>query len=106
VINAVHAMEGAGTLTLKTYRNKAEGKAYLEISDTGCGIAKQDLSKIFDPFYTTKAPGEGTGLGLSTAYGLVKENKGDIRVKETSSSGTTFVIEFELYSSDQDQDTE
>ena len=104
VINAVHAMHGDGKLTLSTYRNKFEGKAFLEISDTGCGIAAQDLPKIFDPFYTTKAPGEGTGLGLSTAYGLLKENRGEIRVKETGSSGTTFIIEFELYSSAQDQD--
>lgn len=106
VINAVHAMNGAGRLTLRTYRDKKEGKVFLEIGDTGCGIAAEDLSKIFDPFYTTKAPGQGTGLGLSTAYGLVKENKGDIRVKETSDAGTTFLVEFELYSSTQDLDFE
>ena len=104
VINAVHAMNSSGRLTLRTYRNKGEGKAYLEIADTGCGIASEDLSKIFDPFYTTKAPGQGTGLGLSTAYGLVKENRGDIRVKETSGAGTTFLIEFELYASAQELD--
>ncbi len=104
VINAIHAMEESGHLILRTYRRKEEGKAYLEIRDTGCGIAPQDLSKIFDPFYTTKGPGEGTGLGLSTAYGLVKENKGDIRVKETGRAGTTFLIEFELYNAAHDQD--
>jgi two-component system, NtrC family, sensor kinase len=97
VMNAIHAMKEAGTLILRTYRRKEKDRAYLEICDTGCGIAPQDLTKIFDPFYSTKGPGEGTGLGLSTAYGLVKENKGDIRVKETGSAGTTFIIEFELY---------
>jgi two-component system NtrC family sensor kinase len=97
VMNAIHAMEASGTLILRTYRCKERGRAFLEICDTGCGIASQDLTKIFDPFYTTKGPGEGTGLGLSTAYGLVKENKGDIRVKETGSAGTTFIIDFELY---------
>lgn len=102
VINAVSAMNGHGVLTLRTYRDKVEGKAYLEVIDTGSGIAPENLSKIFDPFYTTKAPGEGTGLGLSTAYGLIKENKGNIRVNETSSEGTTFLLEFELYQASQE----
>lgn len=96
-INAISAMDGTGVLILKTYRDKAAGKAYLEVIDTGCGIDPDNLSKIFDPFYTTKAPGEGTGLGLSTAYGLVKENKGNITVEQTSSEGTTFKLEFDLY---------
>jgi PAS domain S-box-containing protein len=86
VINAISAMDGTGVLILRTYRDKAAARAYLEVIDTGCGIPPENLTKIFDPFYTTKAPGEGTGLGLSTAYGLVKE-----------SQGTTFLLEFELY---------
>lgn len=106
VINAVSEMKGSGVLTLRTYRNKAEGKAYLEVIDTGRGIAPENLSKIFDPFYTTKAPGEGTGLGLSTAYGLIKENKGNISVKETSPKGTAFLLEFELYSASHDLEEE
>jgi len=97
VINAISAMNASGTLTLRTYRNKTDGKAFLEVSDTGCGIAGNDLPKIFDPFFTTKAPGKGTGLGLSTAYGLIKENNGNIRVKTTGPDGTTFLLEFELY---------
>ena len=97
VMNAISSMNGSGSLTLNTYRNKNEKKAYLEIIDTGCGIDAEHLTKIFDPFFTTKAPGEGTGLGLSTAYGLVKENKGNISVKQTGKNGTTFLLEFELY---------
>jgi PAS domain S-box-containing protein len=97
VINAVSAMNQKGLLTLTTSRSKTNGKAYLEVTDTGCGIAPEQLSKIFDPFFTTKPPGEGTGLGLSTAYGLIKENKGDIRVKQTGSDGTTFLLEFDLH---------
>jgi PAS domain S-box-containing protein len=97
VINAVAAMNGKGTLTLKTGLDMPRGKAFLEIADSGTGIPAEHLSKIFDPFYTTKAPGEGTGLGLSTAYGLVKENKGNIKVKETSAKGTTFLLEFEMH---------
>ncbi len=97
VINAVSAMDQKGRLTLTTSRSKTNGKAYLEVTDTGCGIAREQLSKIFDPFFTTKPPGEGTGLGLSTAYGLIKENKGEIRVKQTGSDGTTFLLEFDLH---------
>lgn len=97
VINAVAAMDGEGRLTFRTYRDKSTRKAYLEVSDTGCGISKEDLPKIFDPFFTTKEPGKGTGLGLSTAYGIVKENGGEIHVKQTSSQGTTFLVELPLY---------
>lgn len=97
VINAVAAMNGKGTLTLKTDRDVLRDKAFIEVKDTGTGISAEHLSKIFDPFYTTKAPGEGTGLGLSTAYGLVKENKGNIKVKHTSAKGTTFLLEFDMH---------
>lgn len=105
VMNAVDAMDRKGTLTLRTFRDKPAKKAYLEVCDTGRGIPLENLSSIFDPFFTTKEPGKGTGLGLSTAYGIIKENGGDIRVKETSSRGTTFTVEFPLYqTSDQSDD--
>jgi two-component system, NtrC family, sensor kinase len=97
VMNGVDAMDHAGILTLRTYRDKPARKAYIEVSDTGRGIRKNDLPLIFDPFFTTKAPGKGTGLGLSTAYGIVKENKGRIWVKETSEKGTTFAVELPLF---------
>ena len=96
VMNALDAMNQKGTLTLRTYRDDERKKACLEISDTGSGIPEENLSKIFDPFFTTKALGKGTGLGLSTAYGIVKDNNGDIYVKETGPSGTTFLVELPL----------
>jgi len=99
VMNAVAAMDGNGTLTFRTYRNKAGKQVFLEVSDTGGGIAEEHLSKIFDPFFTTKELGSGTGLGLSTALGNVNENKGKISVKFTGPDGTTFLIEFPLYQS-------
>jgi len=101
VMNAIDAMDRKGTLTFRTYRNKPHKKAYIEVSDTGCGIPEENLSKIFDPFYTTKGPEKGTGLGLSTSYGIVKENGGRISIKETSSKGTTFLIELPLYMPDE-----
>ncbi|NNG01592.1 MAG: PAS domain S-box protein [Desulfobacteraceae bacterium] len=94
VINAIAAMDGDGQLTLCTRPDKQRNKVCLEVSDTGCGIRKEDLTKIFDPFFTTKELGKGTGLGLSTAYGLVKENNGNISVKHTGAGGTTFLLEF------------
>jgi two-component system, NtrC family, sensor kinase len=106
VINAIDAMERKGTLSLRTYCDKgkksgvgkkgAAGFAYIEVSDTGCGIPEENLPRIFDPFFTTKDLGKGTGLGLSTVYGIVHENGGTIWVKETSKKGTTFILEFPL----------
>jgi two-component system, NtrC family, sensor kinase len=106
VINAIDAMERKGALTLRTYCDRgrkrgvgkkgAAGFAYLEVSDTGCGISGENLPRIFDPFFTTKDLGRGTGLGLSTVYGIVQENGGTIWVKETSQAGTTFMLELPL----------
>jgi two-component system, NtrC family, sensor kinase len=97
VLNACAAMNGEGVLTFRTYRNKEKKRAFLEVIDTGYGIPKESLPRIFDPFFTTKEPGKGTGLGLSTSYGIVQEMGGDIRVKETSPKGTTFLVELPLY---------
>jgi len=97
VMNAVAAMENGGTLTLRTYRDKPARKVYLEVVDTGCGIPEENVPRVFDPFFSTKEQGKGTGLGLSTVYGIVKENGGNILVKETSSEGTTFLLELPLY---------
>ncbi len=96
VMNAIDAMNEGGNLTLKTYRNNDRKTACLEVSDTGCGIPEENQSRIFDPFFTTKELGKGTGLGLSTAYGIVKDNKGDIVIKETGPEGTTFLMELPL----------
>ena len=99
VMNAVSSMAGSGRLIFRTYRDKARQKAFLEIKDSGSGISGKHLPRIFDPFFTTKQPGQGTGLGLSTVYGLIKKNKGQIEVKQTSEKGTTFRVELPLYQS-------
>jgi signal transduction histidine kinase len=71
----------------------------LSIQDTGIGIPKEHMSKIFTPFFTTKKMGKGTGLGLAVTYGIVKMHRGDIRVKSNSDpaagpTGTTFTVTF------------
>jgi len=93
IINAFDAMEGSGTLTLRTYRDRKINKVYIEITDTGCGIPPENMSKVFDPFFTTKEVGKGTGLGLSMAYGILEENHGKISIQHTGPEGTTILLE-------------
>ncbi len=66
----------------------------MKIQDTGCGIPTEELSRVFEPFYTTKPRGHGTGLGLSTVYGLVEQHSGFLRVESVVGEGTTFLLYF------------
>jgi signal transduction histidine kinase len=88
--NAVQAIEGRGTITLTTAR---ETRALtVSVEDTGSGIAPDAMSKIFEPFYTTREVGRGTGLGLSIAHGIVERHRGSIRVKSRMPAGTRFDV--------------
>jgi len=69
-----------------------DGSLAVEISDTGVGIAPENVAKIYDPFYTTKGVGQGTGLGLAVTYGIVQEHTGRIGVESVPGHGTTFRI--------------
>lgn len=94
-INAQQAMApDGGTVDIVTSCD--DDKVYISVSDTGPGISEEVASKIFEPFYTTKAAGEGTGLGLSVTYGIIQDHKGDIRVERADSGGARFVIELPL----------
>jgi len=97
IMNAAQAMDLKGNISIRTSRDKPEGKIYIEITDTGCGIAEEDLPHIFDLFFTTKDEGKGTGLGLGTVQGIIEKHGGKIKVKETSPKGTTFLIELPLF---------
>jgi two-component system NtrC family sensor kinase len=92
IVNATQAIgPERGTLTLRT--GIAGETVWIEVADTGAGIAPDSLQKIFDPFFTTKPVGQGTGLGLSLSYGIVKKHRGDISVVSEVGVGSTFRIE-------------
>ncbi len=91
VINAVQAMDESGILTIETCKGP-EGYNQINITDTGAGIKSSDMNHIFDPFYTTKTVGEGTGLGLSLVYGIIRSHGGYIEVNSKLGKGTTFAI--------------
>lgn len=93
IINAGQAMEGDGDLEIETRGDDETGMIRIRIADTGPGIPPNVLPHIFEPFYSTKDEGEGTGLGLSLAYSIVKEHGGMIEAKNRLEGGTEFVIE-------------
>ena len=102
VVNARDAMNGGGTLTIGVDMvhdddrdcGVLETGEYVElsISDTGIGIPEETQARIFEPFFTTKTDREGSGLGLSTAYGIVRQSGGDITVSSVPGAGTTFHV--------------
>ncbi|MBZ0251810.1 MAG: HAMP domain-containing histidine kinase, partial [Candidatus Methylomirabilis sp.] len=88
--NAIQAISGRGAIRLSTRR--VGGEAIVSISDTGCGMSKDVMEKVFDPFYTTKDVGKGTGLGLSISHGIVERHAGRIEVESKPGEGTTFRV--------------
>lgn len=95
--NAISAMKGGGILTIVTRMINEGQNVEIGISDTGCGIKKEHRTRIFDPLFTTKKVGEGTGLGLSVSYGIITKHGGNITFKtkteeESGVTGTTFII--------------
>jgi len=98
VANAIEAMPDGGTLALHTRFVQVLKLVKIEVADSGVGILKEDLSHIFNPFYSTKKPGEGTGLGLFISYEMARKLGGDLKVvsstrDEARKSGTHFTLE-------------
>lgn len=116
VVNARDAMEGGGVITLTTQNAELKkSKRYghdvippgsyvlVEIADTGVGIKPENINRIFDPFFSTKEVGSGTGLGLSTVYGIVKQTGGFIHVDSRVGEGTTFSIYLPRYAQEENK---
>ena len=93
-LNARDAMPTGGWLTVRT--NVGERDAVIEIADTGDGIPAELISRIYDPFFTTKALGQGTGLGLSVTYGVIQEHLGSIECESDPGHGTRFTLTLPL----------
>jgi len=90
LVNAAHAIENRGRITVRTsYENEM---VTVSVSDTGSGIAAENLGRIFEPFFTTKPVGKGTGLGLSLSYSIVQKHGGRIEVDSEIGKGTTFRV--------------
>ena len=93
-LNARDAMPDGGRLRIRSYRQ--DSRLVVEVQDTGRGISADDIKRIYDPFFTTKAVGKGTGLGLSVSYGIIQEHSGQISVESHPGKGTTFTLQLPL----------
>jgi len=114
-VNARDAITGSGTITMETGNIPLDDTAcaaragsvpgqyvFLAVSDDGCGMDAETISHLFEPFFTTKELGKGTGLGLATVYGIVRQNKGFIDVRSEPARGTTFTVYLPRYQGDSD----
>ncbi len=105
-VNCRDAVSGTGTVSIKTHNVNCDGLScsgshedtfsgeyvVLEVSDNGCGMDKEVMENLFEPFFTTKEVGKGTGLGLATVYGIVRQNNGFINVSSKPGEGSTFAV--------------
>ena len=96
MVNAFDAMHGQGKLTIRGWR--ANGAIEVAIADTGEGMRPEQMSHLFEPFYTTKAGQKGTGLGLALSYSIVQRHGGAIRVESEPGKGSTFTVSIPIRS--------
>ena len=94
VINARQAIQGSGAITVRGGSDRHQ--VWIEVADTGCGMSKEVQGRIFDPYFTTKAPGQGTGLGLTAVARFVRASNGLVQVESEVGKGTTFRLRFPL----------
>lgn len=92
IFNAMESMPQGGRMTITGDRGPEDRQVWLTIADTGQGIPPDELSRIFDPFYSTKLKGRGVGLGLSMVYGIIREHHGTVEVRSEPGKGTVFKI--------------
>jgi two-component system NtrC family sensor kinase len=92
LVNAIHALDADGGKICIRSRNWADKGVVILIKDNGSGMNKEQISRVFNPFYTTKQQGEGTGLGLSISYGLIRRYGGSITVESQPSEGAELYV--------------
>lgn len=93
-VNARDAMEGHGSLTIRTLYDEGQGATGLmvQVIDTGCGMSAEVLERVFDPFYTTKPAGQGTGLGMSQVFAFCRQSGGEVQISSTEGEGTSVAM--------------
>jgi two-component system NtrC family sensor kinase len=101
LVNAAQALDGTGEVRIST--RVADDSVVVALSDTGCGIPENQISKIFDPFFSTKPIGEGTGLGLSISHGIIERHGGMITVDSEVGVGTTFTVTIPITATERPQ---
>jgi len=89
-LNAIQAMPEGGELTVRS--SAVDSEVRVDVQDTGCGISKENMGKLFTPFFTTKVKGKGVGLGLAVVHGIIERHKGRIEVQSDVGEGTTFSV--------------
>ncbi|UCD64009.1 MAG: hypothetical protein JSW34_00855 [Candidatus Zixiibacteriota bacterium] len=94
IMNAIEAIRERGEITIRTYSD--DGMAVVQVRDTGIGVESDNLERIFDPGYTTKSRGIGTGMGLAIAYQIVRDHKGEIGIESEAGRGTVVTIKLPL----------
>lgn len=92
ILNALHAMQAGGTLSIKAKKEDNQKEFCFQVQDTGCGILQENITRIFDPFFSTKDVGKGSGLGLSIVYGIIDQHRGRIKVASQEGEGATFTV--------------
>ncbi len=102
IMNAVQAMNNSGEIALHAWENPDENRFYFTVADTGEGIPEETIKKIFDPFYTTKDVGRGSGLGLSVTHGIIDQHGGRITVESDPGQGTRFIVGLPLQEEEPD----
>jgi signal transduction histidine kinase/uncharacterized protein YrzB (UPF0473 family) len=96
IINAAQSIGNKGAITVTATAHEQTGEAVIEVRDTGKGIPREIQGRLFDPFYTTKEEGQGTGLGLSVVYGIIQKHQGHVTVESSPGEGASFFIHLPL----------
>ena len=91
ISNALNAIDKHGEIKIST--EMADGVVRVKVSDNGVGITPEQMTRIFDPFYTTQDQAKAKGLGLSVSYGIIKKHGGEIKVESEPGKGSTFIVE-------------